>query len=155
MAMSILNIMPNRSSTSSSSVAIMSQPLKIVDYSPKSIIIPNRNSDFAYALKSLGGTFNKHLKDSTGDSRIEGWVFAKTRQFEVQDLVTSTNKNDIKRVDISEKEFEKKYCNQDQNNNKPTVSLKDYMKLVARVEKLELLQASVRPSSPTNSDYDE
>jgi hypothetical protein len=65
--------------------------IRIVPYSDLSIVLIGETFSIKDKIKTLGGTFNKSL--SVENNKIPGWVFPKTKESEVEELVKSVNNN--------------------------------------------------------------
>ena len=65
--------------------------IRIVPYSDLSIVLIGETFSIKDKIKALGGTFNKSL--SIENNKIPGWVFPKTKENDVEELVKSVNNN--------------------------------------------------------------
>ncbi len=65
--------------------------IRIVPYSDLSIVLIGETFSIKDKIKALGGTFNKSL--SIENNKIPGWVFPKTKESDVEELVKSVNNN--------------------------------------------------------------
>jgi hypothetical protein len=65
--------------------------IRIVPYSDLSIVLIGETFSIKDKIKALGGTFNKSL--SIENNKIPGWVFPKTKETEVEELVKNINNN--------------------------------------------------------------
>jgi hypothetical protein len=65
--------------------------IRIVPYSDLSIVLIGETFSIKDKIKALGGTFNKSL--SIENNKIPGWVFPKTKESDIEELVKSVNNN--------------------------------------------------------------
>lgn len=65
--------------------------IRIVPYSDLSIVLIGETFSIKDKIKALGGTFNKSL--SIENTKVPGWVFPKTKESDVEELVKTINNN--------------------------------------------------------------
>lgn len=104
-------------------------PFSVHKYSDKSIVVKGDNlKDYNSKFESLNGKYNPNLqyigKGNVVGSR-EGFIFPVEQKEEIDELVSDINKG---KVEKDKKSDEKKF-----------VSVKEYLNLVSRVERLEQL----------------
>ena len=63
--------------------------IRIVPYSDLSIVLIGETFSIKDKIKALGGTFNKSL--SIENTKVPGWIFPKTKENEVEELVKTIN----------------------------------------------------------------
>ena len=79
---------------------ILEEPLRIVDYSEKSIAVFGGTPEFRTELDNNGGEFNRYLEGGAG------WIFSKRHRERVEELVSYFNRiTEIKELslDLQEK----------------------------------------------------
>lgn len=135
--------------------------IRIVPYSDLSIVLIGETFSIKDKIKALGGTFNKSL--SIENNKVPGWVFPKTKETDVEELVKTVNNNKSSTTTSSNSSKTVQ-----QNDIKGPISidpkithemfanlLNKYEMLEARVNYLEKqsLKSNNRPTTASSSKY--
>jgi hypothetical protein len=97
----------------------------IEQYSEKAIVVRGNTEPFKKEFLTIGGKWNSGLKGGAG------WIYANGRKSQVEELIEKIKSGGVKGEAVSTPE-EKRF-----------VSLKDYLQLLSRVERLEQIVANV------------
>jgi hypothetical protein len=120
----------------------MSEQITIEQYSERAIVVRGNTEPFKKEFLDIGGKWNSGLKGGAG------WIYANGRKPLVEELIGKIKNGDVK-GEVNHTPEEKKF-----------VSLKDYLQLLSRVERLEQIVANVdfvkgsSISSKTNEEHD-
>lgn len=112
----------------------------IEQYSEKAIVVRGNTEPFKKEFLDIGGKWNSALKGGAG------WIYANGRKALVEELIEKIKSGSVK-GEVSSTPEEKRF-----------VSLKDYLQLLSRVERLEQIVANVdfvKGSSISKTTFDE
>lgn len=117
--------------------------LTIEQYSEKAIVVRGeKTQEYKDSLKDLGGKFNNSLKGGCG------WIYPNSKRGKIEELQQQIIGGSVKGVSVEKKTYEKKTSSSSSGSNgnvdeKSFVSVKSYLDLLARVEKLEAICSNV------------
>jgi hypothetical protein len=128
----------------------MSQ-LTIEQYSEKAIVIRGNSQPYLESLKKLGGKWNSNLKGGGG------WIFPNSKKSKIEELNLEINAGSVKAIPYEKSEetvnedtkryesktFEPRSQPQQKVDMKKYVPMKDYLDLLARVERIEAIVSHV------------
>jgi hypothetical protein len=88
---------------------------------------------YAYrdTLKTMGGIWNSNLK--MGESSVKGWVFPKIKLVEINEFIKKASDGKVKPLEKSA-------------SQSSSISQKDFLSLISRVERLETELAQLKSS---------
>lgn len=113
-----------------------SAELTIEQYSEKAIVVRGNTQPYKESLKELGGKWNSALKGGGG------WIFPNSKKSTIEELNKKIETGSVKGVPVEKKTYEKSSTSE-KIDEKKFVPLKDYLDLLARVERLEQITSHV------------
>ena len=118
----------------------------IADYSEKSVAVFGETKPIKDHLLAAGGLFNERLNNKVSGNREPGWIFVKSKDKEVRELIDKANKGLLSKKDSSTGSSEsdmppilRSTKATKAADSKPAFEFTKemYLALVSRIEKLE------------------
>jgi hypothetical protein len=132
--------------------------MEVINYTDRSVAVFGNTKPYSEPLKQAGGRFNPSLKyGNDEETRRPGWIFSKTKENDVRQLVDSLNSQPQPVATSSTSTSSNSTSSKtSQYKSVDSVDKKTFMALVTRVERLEqelkLLQqgAGIKNTSTKN-----
>lgn len=100
------------------------------------LVVVGDTYSYRDTLKTMGGIWNSNLK--MGETAVKGWVFPKIKLAEINEFIKKASDGKVKPLEKSAPQSS-------------TISQKDFLSLISRVERLETELAQLKSGKPTTS----
>ncbi len=123
--------------------------LIIESYSDKAIVVRGETKLYKEHLKKLGGLFNDKLKGGPG------WIYSNSKRSSIEDFNNQIKEGKVEQLNSSSQssfQQQKTSTFSHTTDNHQYVSIKEYLGLLSRVERLEQIVANKNTESSSKNE---